>query len=510
MGAQVEVRALADRRRVEPVGRAEHARGEAADGLERRAGAPQQLERRQRLPAQLADDLVDAVVAGDGAAAEPALEVVGVRAGDARVRRAEEAEEVAAAAALPLEREQAEQGLAERRPVEPQAALERVRDPEAAEHGLDGAAEPVERRDDEGDPLRRRARTEQGEQLVGDELERPARARALEEADRALERGGCRRGLREERALELRQGGMREGLVGGRQLLDPALRERREVVGGAAQAREGGPPGLVRERDGHLRPAGEGLEQAPFGGRQVLEAVGEDRSAVPGVELVRDPLGRAPLAQPAVGAPEPLELVPVGAVEPPELAADRVGREQPGVELGERLQERLREAGEAGGAAEPVQARLLEDAADEQRALDVAEHGRAVGARACQPLEQVREGADPAAEERSRVGEQVALHPVDVRPVRHDQHRPLLEPGAVALQQQRDLARVRGPGDQRQPHSRPMVVRWSDGSRSAESGKARKLRVSSRAAARTGCRAPGPPRRGNRHEIVTFRCANER
>ena len=49
--------------------------------------------------------------------------------------------------------------------------------------------------------------------------------------------------------------------------------------------------------------AGERLEQRPLRAGQILEAVGEDRLAVPGVEVGLQPLGRAPAQEVAV--PEP-------------------------------------------------------------------------------------------------------------------------------------------------------------------------------------------------------------
>jgi hypothetical protein len=72
------------------------------------------------------------------------------------------------------------------------------------------------------------------------------------------------------------------------------------------------------------------------------------------------------------------------------------------------------------------------------------------------PLEDTVECRDRAAEERGRVPQQLPLSPVDVRAVRHDEDWILLERGQVPIEQQLDLARVRRPGEQRQPH-RPIV-----------------------------------------------------
>ena len=58
---------------------------------------------------------------------------------------------------------------------------------------------------------------------------------------------------------------------------------------------------------------------------------------------------------------------------------------------------------------------------------------------------------DPPSRQPQRA-EQVALDAVDVRPVRHDQKRLVVETRQIALEQQRDLARVRRPRDEAQSH----------------------------------------------------------
>src|SRR5262249_26016618 len=85
---------------------------------------------------------------------------------------------------------------------------------------------------------------------------------------------------------------------------------------------------------------------------------------------------------------------------------------------------------------------------------------RAVPAR--DPLEDVVERADRTADQRAGLGEQLTLGPVDVRPVRHDQNRIGTEGGQVALEQERDLARVRGPCEQAQRHRAIVVATWDD------------------------------------------------
>ena len=79
-----------------------------------------------------------------------------------------------------------------------------------------------------------------------------------------------------------------------------------------------------------------------------------------------------------------------------------------------------------------------------------------------QPAKQVVEGADLAPHQRAAGGQQFALDPIDVRPVRHDQEGFVCKRVQVALQQERDFARVGGPGQQRQGH-RPILDLPSDG-----------------------------------------------
>ncbi len=66
--------------------------------------------------------------------------------------------------------------------------------------------------------------------------------------------------------------------------------------------------------------------------------------------------------------------------------------------------------------------------------------------------------------------EELPLDPLDVRPVGHDEHRIAVEHAQVALEQQRDLAGVCRPREQRQALAgghRPIVDLRSDGPPSA-------------------------------------------
>ena len=108
----------------------------------------------------------------------------------------------------------------------------------------------------------------------------------------------------------MRERGRGELVRARRQLLDPAAGERGEIGGRARQRGEGGAARLVGKRDADVGAAGERLEQRPLGGGQVLEAVGEDGLAAPGVEVAAETLAGAPAKQIAVPEPEPVELAP--------------------------------------------------------------------------------------------------------------------------------------------------------------------------------------------------------
>ena len=71
--------------------------------------------------------------------------------------------------------------------------------------------------------------------------------------------------------------------------------------------------------------------------------------------------------------------------------------------------------------------------------------------------EEVVEGPDPAREERAGACEQLALDALDVRPAWHDQERLALERGQIPVEQELDLAGVRGPDDEAEGHL-PIVV----------------------------------------------------
>ena len=457
---------------------AEHRRRDPAHGLERPGRAAEGLERRQRLPVAKPDRLLlDGLAHGDAAAPQAALEEVDVRAREARVGRAEEGEELAPSALLPLEAQQREERLTVGGLAEPDAALDGERDPERPEHRLERSPPTLDRGHDEGDLVERDAVGGELPDRLRDELERPAGAGALEEADDAVERRPLRRSVGEEVTLEVRQRGVAVLAGAGRKLLDPARGERGEILLRLPQRGEGRSAGLVRHRHGHLGAGRERLEQAPLGAGEVLEAVREDRPPVPGVEVGAQPLDRTAAKQVAVPEPEPVELLAVGGVEERQVAVELLRVEQPRLELAEDCEQRVREAGEPRRAAEAVQRGARENAPRDERALCVARDRPRVGSAQGEFTEDVVEGADRACEQRAGPLQEVALDPLDVRPVRHDENRVAVDRLEVALEETSDLAGLRRPHDESQAH-RPIVVAGPDGfprPKSAKSGKCRRL-----------------------------------
>ena len=241
------------------MGAAQHRPAEHPHGFDGRFGRADLVDDGERLPAQRDDALLD--LGADAKAAQATLEVVGMRAGEARVRRAQEPEEIAAAARLPQEAERGEQRVAERRLPQPDAALDRVGHARCGEHGLERRPQPVDRRADERDGLRRGAVAQEAEHLGRDELERAARARRFQEANGAFERRRIdARTVREDRPLEMRERRVRDLRVGGRQFLHLPVGEIGEIGRGLGQRRERRTAGLVGKGGVDLGAARECLQ----------------------------------------------------------------------------------------------------------------------------------------------------------------------------------------------------------------------------------------------------------
>ena len=214
----------------------------------------------------------------------------------------------------------------------------------------------------------------------------------------------------------------------------------------------------------HGAAGAQSLEQAPLRAGEILEAVGEDGAPVPGVELAGDALDRAAPQEAPIPEAERVELLAVGGVQPRHVAVELLRIEQPGVELGERGTEGLGEAGEARGATESVE--RGHGAADDEVALGRRRHRTPVATGSRESLEEIVEGADGPREERRPPSQQVTLDAVDVRSVGHDQDWIAVEHLQVTIEEQRDLAGIRRPDDQRESHG-AIVVRPCDGAPSA-------------------------------------------
>ena len=399
----------------------------------------------------------------------------------------QEREQVAPAAAEPRVADDREQRTTEGRMRRPERPVERVGNAERTEGRLQGRAQALDRRADDQDLLRRRAGAEELEDLVGDQLERGAGAGALEQADRALGRRRRRRRILEQSPLEVGEGRVRVVGVARRQLLDPPGCEPRQVGCRTLERREGEPPGLVLQRHGDVHPPRERLEQSPLRAAQVLEAVGVDRTAVPGGELVRDPARGVAAPKVAVPETEPVELLAISPVELGEVAVDVLGLQQPRFELRNRGAERVAESRESRRRVELAERRSRHHSAQDQRALRVSGDRLRSAVPGRDPLEDVVERPDRSAEQCSRADEQIALDPFDVRPGRHDQDRLPGQIGEVTIEEQSHFAGVGRPGQQRQGH-RPILVPRSDGSAYAagrETGKEREKREQSSGTGRT-------------------------
>ena len=393
-----------------------------------------------------------AVVGVDRAAAQTSLEKVRLRARHARIRRTEEAVELAPAAAQPDEPEQTQERAAEGRLRQPRPRRHRDGNAERAEPGLERRAPALERRTDDRDLLRGGAGPYERQDLATDELERRPRSRALEEAHCASRLRLLRRRVVEEPALDVGQRGMREVVEARRHDLDAPVGERAQVVHRRPQRIERRAPRLEGHGNRHVGATCERAQELPLGAGQILEAVREDGLAAPGVELGLEPVDRVASQRVPVPALQSVELGPVRGEEPREVAVDRGRLQQARLELPERRCERVGEAGEAGRASEAVQRRAADDAADEQRALRITEQRSGVGAVLGDPLEHVVECPDRAAEERAAPRQEVTLDTFDVRPVRDDEDRLARERSEIALEQERHLARVGGPGDEAETH----------------------------------------------------------
>src|SRR4029079_8805574 len=171
----------------------------------------------------------------DPPSTQPTFEEVRVGTREARIRRAEEAEQVAPAPAEPGVAEERENRPTEGGLRRPDGPLERMGYAERSERRLEGSAYALQGRADDQDLLRRRTGAQELEDLVADQLERRTRAGALEEADPALGRRRRRRRVLEKASLEMCERRVRVVGVPWWQLLDPPHSEPGEGGGRALE-----------------------------------------------------------------------------------------------------------------------------------------------------------------------------------------------------------------------------------------------------------------------------------
>ena len=246
-------------------------------------------------------------------------------------------------------------------------------------------------------------------------------------------------------------------MVGRRQLLDG--RRLRQGLDQRPHGGVGGPVDLVRQRHGHLAAGGERPQRAHLGAGHVLEAVGEHGAGVPGVEPALEQTGgeRAPAR--TVVRPGRVHRRPVGGDEGGQLLG--AGRGRRGLRLGHRRREligertdRVLEPGEAGRRRERLERRLGDDRGQEQPALHLADERTQLAAAPEHLLEQVVEGADPAADQHAPAAHQLALERLDVGPVGDDQEGVVIRLGRrqKPVKQEGDLAAVGRAEDELERH----------------------------------------------------------
>ena len=185
--------------------------------------------------------------------------------------------------------------MAERGRAEPERRLDRVRDAERAEGRLERArasARATGRRARPapgGVPARSSASTSSPTSSSAPRVPAPSRKRTAPSSGGA----GARCVVVEERALEVRERG-RATYGRARRAAPRCGRPRARARSSAVRrsdANAGRPGSYGSETVTSARPASASSSAHSRGG-QVLEAVGEDRLAVPGVEVARQPLDR--------------------------------------------------------------------------------------------------------------------------------------------------------------------------------------------------------------------------
>ncbi len=490
------------RRSLEAPGVAGHRADEVADGRGGLRCGPQPVERGQRCTAEPLGLLYDSLGLRDRTTAQPTLDEVHRTALEPRERRAEVAEEVAAAPVEPGETDEPEERATERGLAESGGLLDRVGNPERDEDRVERSPPAIDGVAHDADALGRGPVPEELDYLRADELDRSPGPGALEEADRAVQRDAALGCVREQLALEPDEGWRdpaRQAGLGRAELLDSARCHPGKVLDRALERRIDNSSRLVRNGDRDLGAGCERLQERPLGSGQVFEAVGEDGLTGPGVELRRETLGGPPAEPVSIPVPEAVELVPIRLGQAAEIAFETTRRDEGGLDLAESCKQRVGEAVRPRRAREPFESRALDRLPHREPALRLGRHGSESRIVADDVLEEVVERPDTAGQERRTTAQEIALDALDVSAIRD--YEPgiaavvTLERGEIPLEEQRDLAGVSRPHDERERHL-PMVVPASD----APSYAARRLCAKSvklglwAMRPRTSDAGPGAPR----------------
>ena len=270
----------------------------------------------------------------------------------------------------------------------------------------------------------------------------------------------------------MRERGRRRRPHGPQKLLDGPEREAGEILDRPFERRECGSPRLVGDGHGDVGPRRQRLEERPLRARQILEAVGEDRRARPRLQVVLQSFDRAPPQAVAISEPEPRELRAIRVKEPAEVSVEPIHVHQAGLELADGREQRV---GEARGLRRRPELGELEP---RDRPAG-GKHPLGLGGLAhvaCDLPEDVVEGAHGAGKQRGPATDELPFDAVDVDPIRNDEPgirglsasgvcarrfpscAGIAERADVALEEQRDLAGMRRPDDERQAHSSIVVL----------------------------------------------------
>ena len=388
---------------------------------------------------------------GDAAHAQARLGVVRPRGVPRRAGQAEPGEEVVAIAVRPGHAAERAQCIAGREAREALARVDRDRDAGALERDGERLAVVAVGRHDEH-LVGGQAEPQEPADLGRDGRRLAIGARRLDQPHGTVR---TRRGLaaRRERAACEGDGAGRCAVGRRTQLLD-AFGARGQPFERDVQRSQQRPPGLVREREQEIAAARERGQQAQLRGRQVVEAVGEDRSPVPGGELALEALGGA-YDEPAAARPTRLgQRSLVGGVGGREAcvatrcALQRAGRCTRAVALAREPLERRGERDGPQAERRPV------------RVPDAPPHDALEGLRcdldlaAQHALDQRVERDDLAAEQRPRALAGVAFQRVALERRRHEQQRPRARLARIgeAAEQSAQLARANRPDDELERH----------------------------------------------------------